>query len=561
MNRTDCRNHARRLALSRKISVPFGEDTLFIGAEIVQPCDGNRNVVFQTEIIPYRSGWKRFHLFHQSQHFRFAPVAFQRPVDCRRFEQRVQERFLCAAHADDPGADAVDGRVEESVSTAATAEITRINDTEYNVTVAPATGGWTYGSTADPTAGRQKIISVVRQSDGKTLPEDNFWTTDRTLRDGKDPLYEYRLHFAVNTSATETYVLTFEPRPAVELEVERFDSIPDDGTVMTSQLKEVGVKFNKPIVASTFTKDDITLNCQGVQTDLSQAAIRQVSDTEYVISLGEATIESGYYVLTVMTDGITDRLADDFNSSILFDCRLYKEDITGSIASPEEGGKVSPVTGRFEYGKEISLKATPAEGYEFAGWMRGDELLADSPELDYTPLTDDRLTAMFTLKHFNVNIIYDASRGTVENASTGIYEYGTVLNLTAEPYEGYRFDGWTADGKTLGTDASYELTVNDDIDITALFVDDTPTAIASTGQYGQGDIKISPLPLGDVMYISGDFDKVKQLMIVDISGAVRLSATDIPNGTAVSLTSLPQGIYIIRIATDDSLFTKKAYKK
>lgn len=456
-----------------------------------------------------------------------------------------------------------DGRVEESVSTAATAEITRINDTEYNVTVAPATGGWTYGSTADPTAGRQKIISVVRQSDGKTLPEDNFWTTDRTLRDGKDPLYEYRLHFAVNTSATETYVLTFEPRPAVELEVERFDSIPDDGTVMTSQLKEVGVKFNKPIVASTFTKDDITLNCQGVQTDLSQAAIRQVSDTEYVISLGEATIESGYYVLTVMTDGITDSEGFAGYSGKNTSWTQY---IDGKVAveltaSPEEGGKVSPVTGRFEYGKEISLKATPAEGYEFAGWMRGNELLADSPELDYTPLTDDRLTAMFTLKHFNVNITYDASRGTVENASTGIYEYGTVLNLTAAPYEGYRFDGWTADGKTLGTDASYELTVNDDIDITALFVDDTPTAIASTGQYGQGDIKISPLPLGDVMHISGDFDKVKQLLIVDISGAVRLSATDIPNGTAVSLTSLPQGIYIIRIATDGSLFTKKAYKK
>ena len=456
-----------------------------------------------------------------------------------------------------------DGRVEESVSTAATAEITRINDTEYNVTVAPATGGWTYGSTADPTAGRQKIISVVRQSDGKTLPEDNFWTTDRTLRDGKDPLYEYRLHFAVNTSATETYVLTFDPRPAVELEVERFDSIPDDGTVMTSQLKEVGVKFNKPIVASTFTKDDITLNCQGVQTDLSQAAIRQVSDTEYVISLGEATIESGYYVLTVMTDGITDSEGFAGYSGKNTSWTQY---IDGKVAveltaSPEEGGKVSPVTGRFEYGKEISLKATPAEGYEFAGWMRGNELLADSPELDYTPLTDDRLTAMFTLKHFNVNITYDASRGTVENASTGIYEYGTVLNLTAAPYEGYRFDGWTADGKTLGTDSSYELTVNDDIDITALFVDDTPTAIASTGQYGQGDIKISPLPLGDVMHISGDFDKVKQLLIVDISGAVRLSATDIPNGTAVSLTSLPQGIYIIRIATDGSLFTKKAYKK
>ncbi len=33
-----------------------------------------------------------------------------------------------------------------------------------------------------------------------------------------------------------------------------------------------------------------------------------------------------------VTDGKTNKLADDFNSSIAFDCRLYKEDITGSIA-------------------------------------------------------------------------------------------------------------------------------------------------------------------------------------------------------------------------------------
>ena len=32
------------------------------------------------------------------------------------------------------------------------------------------------------------------------------------------------------------------------------------------------------------------------------------------------------------TSGVTDRIADDFNSSIHFDCRMYKEDITGSMA-------------------------------------------------------------------------------------------------------------------------------------------------------------------------------------------------------------------------------------
>ncbi len=32
------------------------------------------------------------------------------------------------------------------------------------------------------------------------------------------------------------------------------------------------------------------------------------------------------------SSGVTDRLADDFNSSIGFDCRMYREDITGSMA-------------------------------------------------------------------------------------------------------------------------------------------------------------------------------------------------------------------------------------
>ena len=32
------------------------------------------------------------------------------------------------------------------------------------------------------------------------------------------------------------------------------------------------------------------------------------------------------------TDGVTEKIADDFNSSISFDKRMYKEDICGSMA-------------------------------------------------------------------------------------------------------------------------------------------------------------------------------------------------------------------------------------
>ena len=32
------------------------------------------------------------------------------------------------------------------------------------------------------------------------------------------------------------------------------------------------------------------------------------------------------------TDGLTDKVADDFNSSISFDCKMYRQDILGSMA-------------------------------------------------------------------------------------------------------------------------------------------------------------------------------------------------------------------------------------
>ena len=35
---------------------------------------------------------------------------------------------------------------------------------------------------------------------------------------------------------------------------------------------------------------------------------------------------------TGRTDGVTDKIADDFNSSIKFDSRMYKQDILGSMA-------------------------------------------------------------------------------------------------------------------------------------------------------------------------------------------------------------------------------------
>jgi hypothetical protein len=61
---------------------------------------------------------------------------------------------------------------------------------------------------------------------------------------------------------------------------------------------------------------------------------------------------------------------------------------------------------------------------------------------------------------------------TVPGQGTSDYDRGTVVDLAAEPEEGYRFDRWTGDVAAIGdvTAATTSITMNGDYSITANFV-------------------------------------------------------------------------------------------
>lgn len=198
-----------------------------------------------------------------------------------------------------------DGTTAEVV-VATSAAWQKQSNTEYLLTVTPSQAGWNYGHVTDPTYGHAKLVGIRRQSDGKEINPRNFWQTDRTLRDGRDWLYENNLHFVDNmANSAETYVLTFEPRPDVELQVASFDGVPEENVVLREPLQTVTVTFNKAIDASTFTREDITLNCQGIRQE-GAIGITAISDTQFRLDLSQVTTGNGYYVLTVQTAGITD---------------------------------------------------------------------------------------------------------------------------------------------------------------------------------------------------------------------------------------------------------------
>ena len=198
------------------------------------------------------------------------------------------------------------------------AVVTKQSATEYVLTVSGYKSGWIYGSLLDPTAGRGKLLSITRQRDNVELPVDNMWQTDRTLVDGSEWRYENRLHFVTDMQESsqdgllygDTYLLTFEARSEKELEVKSITGMEyeSDLNVRTTPVNEVTVTFNKDIKPETFTADDVMLTVQGERVHLSDLEISTQDNRTFTLDLSafNSTLSNGYYVLTVLTAGITD---------------------------------------------------------------------------------------------------------------------------------------------------------------------------------------------------------------------------------------------------------------
>lgn len=367
---------------------------------------------------------------------------------------------------------------QDDVHVTTNAVATKQSQTEYLLTIRPNYNGWNYGNLLDPTVGRQKLVSVVRTRDNMEIPVDNVWQTDRTLLDGEKWRYEYRLHFVADIPADvmaegETFLLTFEPRPAVELDIVSFEGVPAEGTLQREQLTEITVNFNKPVAADGFPKSAITLNCQGVPQDTAKIAIERIDDQTFRLGLNEVTLGNGYYVLTIQMANMRD--ADGFAGAVGRQA-TWVQFVDGKVnlqmaASPAEGGTVSPQTGQFEYEQPVTLTATPNTGYDFLRWTESSVVggtaadatsavtLSDQPSFAYTPTGDALLTAVFQPKNYNVTLSFNTNGGTVEGGGTGLYPYGSTLTLTASPNDGYTFDGWLVNGEPAEGSADDAMTI------------------------------------------------------------------------------------------------------
>lgn len=321
----------------------------------------------------------------------------------------------------------------------------KASDTRYVLHVKPSVAGWCYGRITDPTGGLQHIIGVRRSSNDEVLPADNFWQTDRTLVDKMEPIYENLVHFADEMPLTgESYVIDFEPKPVEPLRLREFDGIPDSEVFSRTPVSVVTVTFDRPINEATFTVADLSLKRAGTDIDVSGLTITKVDAKSFRFDLSSVTTLDGYYLLTVMMDGITDAdgvagvdgrqigwtQVEDGKANLIM------------VVEPEGAGTVTPGNTRQDFFGEVALTAIAATGYDFDCWREGEEHLSSDSHYTYTMLGQKTVTAVFTPKQYLLNVDWNPARGTVTGGGSGYYDYNTVVTWTAVPNDGYYFAGW-----------------------------------------------------------------------------------------------------------------------
>ena len=378
------------------------------------------------------------------------------------------------------------GLVEE-VEIAQSATITKLSDEAYTLTVTPSQLGWNYGSVSDPTYGLAELKSITRQSDGKYISLRNIWQTDRTLRDGKEPLYENRIHFVDNhaTTATENYLLTFEPTPKIFLEISSFEGIPAEGIVLENPLDTLMVTFNKTIDPTTFTAEDLALTVEGKKTDISQAVLTTEDNQTFTIDLSKVVgnVQNGYHVLFIQTnaisdtDGFTGRNGKSTNwltynaDGITLHTSVYPQHAGTIKCSYLDADNNTVVSNVVDYGTTITLTANPADGYDFVNWTINGEEFSSTSTMEYVVLSDDvQITANFTEKMYHVTVASDILGGAIEGVVSGIYPFGTAFTIQPIPVYGYTFSHWLINDVNVGTKPTIDISVNQPMTISAQFV-------------------------------------------------------------------------------------------
>ena len=491
------------------------------------------------------------------------------------------------------------------------------NDTIVTLTVNPSCIGWNYGVTDDPGRDIYELISCIRNMDNQIIPLNNIWQTFVTLHDANDPIYENKLHIVdtlPNAEQNFTYTLIYSKKPNL-LAIEQIMGIPESSYI-ESPLEGFTVRFNKPILDSTFTYEDMVLKCNnGTNLMDSTIVITKTNDTEYHVDIANLTGETGYYVLTVSTLNIKDQQGyNGFEGRQATWIQVVDNDVFVMIGDSQticDNDRFDPLTSiiigetnsyqwhrngsPIEGANDTDYQANEAGTYTLTvDFANGKTMTSNAVVLTALPTyqfnIDDEICEGedYTLNGFNLTLL---PFGTYNETLYFQNEYGcdslVVLHLLVHenPLVQIQIDTITDHGTSFRLSATgaehYEWSTGENTaSIIVSPTESTTYSVLGTNGYGcsetvevtvcggtgigEGNLileaDIYPNPAHDKVFITSE-QQINTIEIFTMTGISVSKQAPCSYHAEIDVQNFSRGLYLIRLVTDDATETRSLLLK
>ena len=187
--------------------------------------------------------------------------------------------------------------------------------------------------------------------------------------------------------------------------------------------------------------------------------------------------------------------------------------------NPNEGGSVSPNSGTtYNDGTVVSLIGTPSAEYLFTRWS-GANLNSTENPYSLTMDSNKSITAFFEKKQYplTVNVVGQGavSEVIIQQGRTD-YNSGTIVRVTANPADGWRFVEWSGD--LTGNENPSDITINGPKNITAHFEEVPPQIFAFDFENAKSLVIGIPNDHGNVkMVVEDNSRSTNTLEMTDLS--------------------------------------------
>jgi len=195
--------------------------------------------------------------------------------------------------------------------------------------------------------------------------------------------------------------------------------------------------------------------------------------------IGDTKLENGdVYAISIDADAKTSTISFKMASESLSVKAKFVKDtytlqlntqttINGVITTTHVGGTVTG-GGNYAFGEKPTLKATTAEGYNFAGWYIGKDKISSDANFAFEITAQDKngatiqVVAKFTANRYTVTL--DVNGGDeLENSSITVYYDGAYGALPTSTKTGYTQSGWftaATGGDKISSETIVKITAN-----------------------------------------------------------------------------------------------------